>query len=299
MKTILIISPHPDDAVLSCGASIAALCAKGCNVVTATVFTHPGNAVNKAAHYTERRAQDQQALRMLGAGCIHMGFTDAPFRNHTWNNFSTLLFHHHTPPHQLPLVQDIAAAIHRLIQEWQPQEVWYPLGAGGHIDHQLVWHSSKLLSHLPQQQVYYEERPYAMVPGWAAIRWHSTGATARQYTAGNAPGYSLITAIPLAFIGNYIADEQDRQASITAWNNEWQLLPRFPGTVTQWQQQEQLFTQQPVHTSVIHFQQQCQAIACYATEWPALFGPQQQHIHTALSQNIHNHQYCEQYWYKN
>ncbi|GGH58569.1 LmbE family N-acetylglucosaminyl deacetylase [Filimonas zeae] len=299
MKTILIISPHLDDAVLSCGATIAALHTQGHHITTATVFTHPGTATDKHTHYSQRRQQDEQALALLGAACIHLGFVDAPFRHTTWNSFSTLLFHHHTPPHQLQLVQDIAAAINTLIQQLQPHEVWYPLGVGGHIDHHLVWHSSTLLNHLPTQHVFYEECPYAMVPGWAAIRWNSIGAKAITYGTDTPVPYSPLTQIPLPFIHNYITNAHDKQASLAAFNKEWQAQPPQPFTVTQWQLNGRLYTQSPSCVPTTFFQQQCKAIACYTTEWPALFGPQEQHIAETLSQNIHNHQYCGQYWYKN
>lgn len=299
MKTILIISPHLDDAVLSCGATIASLSAQAYHIVVATVFTHSGDNTDKATLYHTRRKQDEQALGQLGATGVHMGYTDAPFRNNAWNSFSTLLFHHHTPHHQTQLVQDIATAIQTLIHQLQPQAVWYPLGIGGHIDHQLVWQSSLLLSHLPLQQVYYEERPYAMVPGWSPIRWHSTGGLAETYTTDASPLYQPLTDIPLPFISNYITDDADKQAGTAAWDMEWQSLPALPASVTQWKRNNQLFTQRPSYVPALCFQQQCKAIACYTTEWPALFGPQEQHITQTLSQNIYNHQYCEQYWYKN
>lgn len=299
MKTILIISPHLDDAVLSCGATIAALAAQGCHIVTATVFTQPGSNTPMINQYIIRQEQDEQALHLLGATCIHLGYTDAPFRNSQWNSFSTLLFHHHTPPGQLQLVQQIAAAIQELIQSLQPEEVWFPLGTGGHIDHQLVWHSSHLLSHFTQQKVYYEECPYAMVPGWPAIRWHYTGATPLASASSPPLHYAALTDISLAFIDNYITNDEDKAASLQAWNNEWCTLPHLPETITRWQYHNEQFICRPFFAEHAYFQQLCKAIACYTTEWPALFGPLQENIATTLSQNIHNHQYCEKYWYKN
>src|SRR5260221_483070 len=94
MSRLLIISPHLDDAVLSCGARIAKTVESGGEVVVATCFTTPWEAAPEELQqlYDRRKADDGDALKMLGAGIRHLGFTDAPFRNPQYYNFNTILF---------------------------------------------------------------------------------------------------------------------------------------------------------------------------------------------------------------
>ena len=94
-SAVLFVSPHLDDAVLSCGALLSHL-AGTCPVTVLTVFSaaaqpaKSGLAARKTlrglgiadaeAHYEERRAEDIEVLKEAGASWIHLGLTDALFR---------------------------------------------------------------------------------------------------------------------------------------------------------------------------------------------------------------------------
>ena len=94
VRRFVFISPHLDDAVLSCGALIEALAASN-ETVVATVFSEaspapwsrPARGFLKAcgepdalALYERRREEDIAALESMGARPLHLGFTDAIFR---------------------------------------------------------------------------------------------------------------------------------------------------------------------------------------------------------------------------
>jgi LmbE family N-acetylglucosaminyl deacetylase len=90
----LVLSPHLDDAVLSCGALLAEL-APRCEITVLTLFTEAtdgphGRAarsfLRQCAHpdaatlFRARRAEDRAVVETLGARPEHLGLTDALFR---------------------------------------------------------------------------------------------------------------------------------------------------------------------------------------------------------------------------
>jgi LmbE family N-acetylglucosaminyl deacetylase len=91
---VLVISPHLDDAVLSCGALLAHLAPRHL-ITVATVFTAaapppwslPGRrqlrelgGVDAEDFFAQCRAEDADVLAGLGAAEAHLGFRDALFR---------------------------------------------------------------------------------------------------------------------------------------------------------------------------------------------------------------------------
>jgi LmbE family N-acetylglucosaminyl deacetylase len=90
----LVISPHLDDAVLSCGALLAHLAPRH-PVTVATVFTAAApppwslparRALRELGRadaedlFAERREEDRDVLTELGAEAVNLGFRDALFR---------------------------------------------------------------------------------------------------------------------------------------------------------------------------------------------------------------------------
>jgi LmbE family N-acetylglucosaminyl deacetylase len=91
---VVVLSPHLDDAVLSCGALMTYAVSRTA-VTVVTFFTEPGQAphTRQARRYLHQaggrdadavfsslRAQDRAALEPLGITCVHAGLTDALFR---------------------------------------------------------------------------------------------------------------------------------------------------------------------------------------------------------------------------
>jgi hypothetical protein len=91
---VVVLSPHLDDAVVSCGALLAYAVSRT-SVTVVTFFTEPGRAPytrparrylrqaggrDADAVFSSLRAQDRAALEPLGITCVHAGLTDALFR---------------------------------------------------------------------------------------------------------------------------------------------------------------------------------------------------------------------------
>ncbi|SAK90101.1 LmbE family protein [Caballeronia temeraria] len=129
---LLVISPHLDDAVFSCGAALAA----SPGAVVCTVFagaprdervtewdTQCGFADARDAMRT-RRAEDAAALEVLGARAVHLHFLDAQYMEDDAN----------TPAY-------IAASLLDVIHHHACDVVFIPLGLF-HSDHALVHEAS-------------------------------------------------------------------------------------------------------------------------------------------------------------
>lgn len=175
--THLFISPHFDDAVLSCGGLIHRLVQQGELV---RIFTVMAGAIPPDLPRTPfveehilrwalgpdpvsgRRDEDARAARLLGAGLEFGPFPDALFRTdgrgHPLYPDRAALFgdpnpHDHVPAQFGALALPMEAA----------DVVYAPLGAGQHVDHVIVrnavaaWAASR-----PQVAIFfYEEYPYS------------------------------------------------------------------------------------------------------------------------------------------
>jgi len=184
----VFISPHLDDAVLSCGGLIHQLVARGENVEILTIFAGdpphplPDTLLIRDLHqrwavgenpYRARRQEDHAAAAVLGVAVRHLGLPDCPYRTATDGTalytVNTALFGAvHPADPALHLQIDLAPTT---------QLVYAPLGAGGHVDHQIV---TQLLR--DRADFFYEEYPYSS-DGGEAGRWYrvpQTGSNAVQ-----------------------------------------------------------------------------------------------------------------------
>lgn len=259
----LIISPHLDDAVLSCGASIAQWQEAEDKVLVVSVFSSCDDYSQELnSIYEIRRKQDIEAIAFLRAKAIHLGFTDAPFRSSNYHNFSTILFHHEDEDNLLK--EAIAAAISKLIKEYAPDHVFFPLGVGGHIDHHLVYRSSFKIDYPSNQIQFYEELPYALVPDWTEVRLQKMGHDHELSPLLNLP--KSLLDVQLAFIHNYTMDEADKKASDLQYLHELNSLKTENKIITS------RLIRERTHFDKHFFEKKCEAILYYQTEWPTLFG---------------------------
>jgi len=68
MKTVLALAAHPDDIEIGCGGTLASYAAEGVDVHL-YVATEGG----KGGDGTIRRAEQEEAARILGIKCVHWG----------------------------------------------------------------------------------------------------------------------------------------------------------------------------------------------------------------------------------
>lgn len=185
---LLVLSPHLDDAALSCGGLMAHAAIRT-PVTVATLFTeagHPPHTLSArrylhqvGAHsaqtlYQQRRAEDRAALEAKGITCVHAGLAEALFRRRPvtalrrpWARLLPELAHIY-PVYRLHLTSGrIAAAdaatlrdagdfIQRLAGSGR-HLLMAPLGVGGHVDHVIA---RTVAERSGTQAVYYSDFPY-------------------------------------------------------------------------------------------------------------------------------------------
>lgn len=155
---MLIISPHLDDAALSCSLRILERPSES-RVVTVFGGTPSEEATpnewealtrasSPASRATSRQEEDRAAWSSVGA------------------RFEHLAIHEHMPPHIRR--GRIAAALEPLLAS--DDLLLLPAGIGGHPDHVLVRECCLELLSSTQRVVLYGELPYAAYYGWPDAR---------------------------------------------------------------------------------------------------------------------------------
>ena len=216
----LYLSPHFDDAALSCGGQIATWTAAGQSVLVVTItggdppVDAPSETVRQLharwtaslaaegaggaaeAMVAQRRAEDRAALAVLGADWLHLPFLDCIYRCGPDHD---ALYPGPMDMFGLPNPADAATldALAEALAELPPAgRVYLPLGVGGHVDHRATRRAAERVFAAP---LYYEEYPYTVRPGalaaalatdergWAATTvWLSTAALAGKTAAVSA-----------------------------------------------------------------------------------------------------------------
>ena len=323
MSRLLILSPHLDDAVLSCGARIAQTVVSGGEVMVVTCFTSPGEeaTTDLRERYEQRRADDSAALGLLGAQFRHLGFVDAPFRNAAYYNFNTILFHHRLGDEEKLLIRSLGDVLRQLTEEWKPDETMFPLGIGGHIDHHLVWESSKVFWEgiLPDSPgvlnergaigtiSYYEDLPYALIPGWSAVRWNELGGNrplegetsdAEPPLRHKLSGESKMNLleVPYPFVQNYMSSAEDRLCSTAHYNREYARLGNGLWDGGQWTITGHVFIRNLYRIEARYLGSKSRAITGYHSEWPLLFGADERNIPDMLAGATNAAFYTEISW---
>src|ERR1017187_4028537 len=185
---LVVLSPHLDDAVLSCGA-LMIYAARRTPVTAATLFTEAGpppctlsarrylrqvGARDAETLYRQRRSEDRAVLESMAVTWVHAGLTEAQYRHRNvagsrrwWSGLLPELAHIY-PVYRLHVVsgrvapadagtlRDACEFIQRLACPG-PALVLAPLGVGGHVDHVLVRTAAERSG---ARVVYYSDFPY-------------------------------------------------------------------------------------------------------------------------------------------
>jgi LmbE family N-acetylglucosaminyl deacetylase len=173
---LVVLSPHPDDAVWSCGGRIARSVADGATVLIVTVFdgdvAEPPRGWRQLADPRTRRQEDAAARGALGVVGRSWGHVDAALRVDR------------TGAPLYPSPRALFAGLHDLdlglvdvlaerVAALGDVELDAPLGIGGHADHVLV--REAVVRARPPRVRWYEEFPYdgaapdTLVPDWHRV----------------------------------------------------------------------------------------------------------------------------------
>lgn len=164
----ILLSPHPDDAALSCGGRMLGDCS--CLVVNVFSKTSwwrfapaPDNLPEVQA---TRRAEEELVSRLAGVPVLNLDLPEALLRGHAMDS----VFSAEADDRDADAIAAVAAAVDRLQKE-HPLAHWFlPHGWGNHIDHRIVRDAAleRLLGKVRDSHLHlYEDLPYAM-PGKGA-----------------------------------------------------------------------------------------------------------------------------------
>lgn len=177
-RRITVISPHLDDAVLSCGALLTA-CA---DATVVTVFNGPPDLPLSAGAeefhdkcglgadaVAVREEEDDLALKTVGAASVRLGIPEALYRrdlsgDHRYPEDKDLSAA--TVGAEDALVADVADRLRHESRVRDADLVLAPLGIGGHIDHRIAAAALKRLGREPETVLWYEDVPYVLYPFW-------------------------------------------------------------------------------------------------------------------------------------
>lgn len=175
------LSPHLDDAALSCGGAIHRHTAAGESVLVITIFAGEfeggdlspfalqqhrqwGNSPQPMAL---RRAEDTAALTLLGSGRRYLDHLDAVYRadpDDLWmyTDLETLCGEIH-PGDEVGRggAEGLADQLAHLIPLEDGPVVYAPLAVGQHVDHQVVHAAARRLQETGYRLAFYEDYPYA------------------------------------------------------------------------------------------------------------------------------------------
>jgi LmbE family N-acetylglucosaminyl deacetylase len=175
----IYLSPHLDDAALSCGGQIYGRTAVGQSVLILTIMAGdppdgPFSAFAASLHRrwglaaaevaAARRAEDVAACAELGADFAHWQTLDCVYRTDpesgeplypTWPAVITAV---HPADH--PLISQLAGQLAGLPPAGQ---IFAPLAVGGHADHRVVRAAAEAC--FGERLTYYEDYPYVAEGG--------------------------------------------------------------------------------------------------------------------------------------
>ena len=166
LDRVVVLSPHPDDAVLSCGQFLSAH--PGTTVVTVfcgfpAAYPDPPNRWAQLSGFGPgddivalRRDEDRRALAVLGASPVHLdGFAEADLQ----------------PEEPVATAAEVAGAIGPVIAELDPTLVLVPLGLAN-PEHVTVHDAAVLVreEHTQRSWIAYQDVAYHHIPGLLAWR---------------------------------------------------------------------------------------------------------------------------------
>jgi LmbE family N-acetylglucosaminyl deacetylase len=170
----IYLSPHFDDAVLSCGGLIHGQACQGIQAEIWTVLAGdpPPGPLSEFSQQTHvlwgitrgedmvamRRAEDTTAAGIVGADLVHFDLPDCIYRRSSKGDYlypETVMTSPHPADRKLPI--RIATALRSELR--QEDVLVCPLSLGGHVDHILV---RRAADSLHRSLYYYADVPYVL-----------------------------------------------------------------------------------------------------------------------------------------
>jgi LmbE family N-acetylglucosaminyl deacetylase len=177
-ERVVILSPHIDDAVLSCGALIRSLKGRVSRLVVTICCGNPKSGefdtqnptrIRQRKGYVSpaiRRREDIEAMHHLDCDFVHLGFADAIYRRSPTTG--KLIYRQSRQKWSRPNIGDAAhveelyLVLRRLCHNMGSILLFSPMGIGYHVDHTICAMTALRLTNRRVPIVFYEDFPYVV-----------------------------------------------------------------------------------------------------------------------------------------
>ncbi len=257
----LFLSPHYDDAIYSCGGTIAKLAQAGKDITVLTVCAGypPSSNISPYARSLHerwgikddsavnemidiRRQEDKNALAIVGAKGMYFDIADCIYRlesdiPNSWFYQSDDDIFGRLNGNEDSLISVIARSILDIADKFSPNpnkiRVYIPLTIGNHVDHQLVRYAAER-AFGAETLTYYQDYPYSKDRQQLKTYESSVDWTSTINYLGEEVIYQKIQAVAAyrSQISTFWADEQtmatDVREYLRAWGNGelfWRYTP--------------------------------------------------------------------------
>lgn len=225
----IYLSPHLDDAVLSCGGQIAQRARAGERIWVVTVFAgSPRGGLSPLAgsfHQwwglgadapAARRKEDRAALALVAARPVHWRLQDCIYRRTAEGVFlypDQACLWGPLHPQDEELVPLLARRMARLPRS---ATLCVPLAAGRHVDHRLVRQGAEATG---RPLLYYEDYPYAEVAQAVETALGQGPWTCQEVPLGEEALAAKVAAVRCyrSQLSTFWADEEEMEARIRAY----------------------------------------------------------------------------------
>lgn len=175
LERVVVLSPHIDDAALSCGALLDGLAGRVSRLVITIGCGNPGTPDPTGrgtrqrkgfAPMSRRRREDIDAMNLLGCDYVHLGFQDGIYRRSPVTG--DLIYRHPRRKWSAPKIEDSAhieevfLTLRRLCHNMGPILIFAPMGIGSHVDHFICAMIALRLASSRVRVLFYEDFPYAV-----------------------------------------------------------------------------------------------------------------------------------------
>ncbi|MBF0491883.1 MAG: PIG-L family deacetylase [Deltaproteobacteria bacterium] len=176
MNEVLIISPHYDDAVFSCGG-ILSNPSQDYQFEVLNVFSHSGRRT------AQRKKEEAAASEYLNYQSHSLGFSD--YERRDFFGFLPSRMHRFLGAEDEEVFKKVETAFLDFLKNKNFHSLYFPLGIGMHIDHEICFRLAKSLSKQNSGEIYfYEDLPYALLPGLTELRLFQLGISSPESLAG-------------------------------------------------------------------------------------------------------------------
>jgi len=173
-ERVVILSPHLDDAALSCGGLLHSLQGRVSTLVVSiccgSLRVLAADGGSKLAHRRghvsprTRRREDIAAMHSVNADFVHLSFADGIYRRSPLTG--KLIYRNERERWVLPHIDDMAhieelyLVLRRLCLDLGSILLLSPMGIGHHVDHQIAAQVAVRLAAAGATLLFYEDFPY-------------------------------------------------------------------------------------------------------------------------------------------